>query len=458
MKKPSFPMTKKFLLAEVTLAVLYSVFTSLAGPLPSGDSPAKRAVLPAPDPDNGGLKLTTGFGALTVADGLGTARHIAVDENGTVFVKLNKLKDGKGIVELQDTNGDGKADKTVTFGNYAGTGMAIYNGYLYASSDTSVYRYKMTNGVVDPATPPEPIVVGLTLQRQHASKPLAFSPSGKLYVTFGAPSNACQERDRVKGSKGMDPCPILEQYGGIWEFDANKPNQKQSDGTRYATGIRNAVAIDWNTASNTLYALQHGRDNLNNWGGKFTDEVSAELPSEEFLMVKKGSDFGWPYCYNDHEQNKKVLAPEYGGDGSKIDRCEGKDKPIMAFPGHWAPNDVLFYTGNQFPAKYKNGAFICFHGSWNRAPMKQGGYFVAFVPFGKDGKPSGQYEVFAENFAGVAEQGKPGTNANAGKLDLTSPGQAQHRPMGLAQGPDGSLYITDSVKGKVWRVMYTAKK
>ncbi|GAB3907572.1 sorbosone dehydrogenase family protein [Larkinella knui] len=457
MKKPVILKTRVWLLAELSVAILLWAFTSKKDEF-SRISWAGKTAFPAPDPDNGGLKLITGFGALTVADNLGQARHISVDPKGTIFVKLNRLKDGKGIVELQDTNGDGKADKTITFGNYAGTGMAIFNGYLYASSDTSVYRYKMTNGMVDPETKPEPIVVGLTLQRQHASKPLAFSPAGKMYVTFGAPSNACQEKDRQPGSKGQDPCPILENYGGIWEFDANKLNQKQSDGIRYATGIRNAVALDWNTASNALYALQHGRDNLNNWGGKFTDEVSAELPSEEFLMVKKGSDFGWPYCYNDHEQNKKLLAPEYGGDGTKVDRCAGKDKPIMAFPGHWAPNDVLFYTGNQFPAKYKNGAFICFHGSWNRAPLQQGGYFVAFVPFGSDGKPSGNYEVFAENFAGVAELGKPGTAANAGKLELASPGDAKHRPMGLAQGPDGSLYITDSVKGKVWRVMYTAKK
>lgn len=426
---------------------------------------AHRSTPPAiaPDPDNGGIRLANGFRALVFADNLGKARHIAVDQTGTVFVKLDKLKDGKGVVELMDTNGDGRADQTLMFGNYSGTGVGIYNGYLYASSDTSVYRYKLTNGKVLETTPAEPIVVGLTLQRQHASKSLALSPDGRLFVNFGAPSNACQEKDRQKGSEGQDPCPILEQYGGIWVFDANKPNQRQADGKRYATGIRNAVALDWNTATNTLYALQHGRDALNNWGGVFNDTVSAELPSEEFLMVKEGSDFGWPYCYNDHVQNKKLLAPEYGGDGKAEDRCARKDKPVMAFPGHWAPNDVLFYTGgsggaNAFPARYKNGAFICFHGSWNRAPLKQGGYFVAFVPFGKDGRPSGPYEVFAENFAGVAEPGQPGQTANAGKPDLDSPGDAKARPMGLAQGPDGSLYVTDSVKGKVWRIMHMAKK
>lgn len=437
--------------------------TALAGPptKPTKPKPVSTpAALPAPDPDNGGIKLVSGFRALVVADSLGRARHVAVEPTtGTVFVKLDRLKNGKGIVQLNDTNGDGRADQTVTFGNYPGTGAAIYNGYLYASADTAVFRYKLTNGRVAEGTAGEPIVVGLPLQRQHASKSMAISPDGKLYVNFGAPSNACQEKDRQQGSKGQDPCPILENYGGIWQFDANKPNQRQSDGKRYATGIRNAVALDWNTANNTLYALQHGRDMLATlYPDQYTNEQSAELPSEEFLMVKEGSNFGWPYCYNDHVQNKKVLAPEYGGDGKKEDRCAGVDKPIMAFPGHWAPNDVLFYTGNLFPARYRNGAFVCFHGSWNRAPLKQGGYFVAFIPFGKDGRPSGPYEVFAENFAGVPEPGQPGQTANAGKPDLVSPGDAKARPVGLAQGPDGSLYVTDSVKGKVWRVMYMAKK
>ncbi|GAB3941995.1 sorbosone dehydrogenase family protein [Spirosoma harenae] len=455
---------------KLTLLLATVITVSLAGPLTAspknpakGASAGKKSVRPTTPPDNAAIKLTNGFKASVFADNLGKARHVIVSDAGAVFIKLEKLNNGKGIVELIDANNDGVSDQTIMFGNNTGTGMGIYNGYLYASSDTSVYRYKLTNGKVAETTPAEPIIVGLTLQRQHASKSLTISPDGKLFVNFGAPSNACQEKDRQKGSKGMDPCPILEEYGGIWQFDANKLNQHKSDGKRYATGIRNAVALDWNKATNTLYALQHGRDNLNNWGGVFTDEVSAELPSEEFLMVKEGSDFGWPYCYNDHSKNKKFLAPEYGGDGTKEDRCAGKDKPIMAFPGHWAPNDLLFYTGttgraNAFPAKYKNGAFVCFHGSWNRAPLKQGGYFVAFIPFGSDGRPSGKYEVFAENFAGVAEQGTPGTNVNAGKLDLASPGDALARPVGLAQGPDGALYITDSVKGKVWKITYTAKK
>ena len=96
--------------------------------------------------------------------------------------------------------------------------------------------------------------------------------------------------------------------------------------------------------------------------------------------MKKGADFGWPYCYFDPFQKKKVLAPEYGGDKNKTGRCEDKDQPVYNFPGHWGPNALLFYTGTQFPEKYRNGAFIAWHGSWNRAPREQQGYFVTFLP------------------------------------------------------------------------------
>jgi glucose/arabinose dehydrogenase len=112
----------------------------------------------------------------------------------------------------------------------------------------------------------------------------------------------------------------------------------------------------------------------------------------------------------------------------------------MAFPGHLAPNGLLFYTGSQFPAKYKNGAFVAFHGSWNRAPEPQAGFYVVFVPFA-NGKPTGKWEVFADNFSGSPEN--------------TAMARAEHRPCGLAQGPDGSIYVTDdSRRGYVWKISY----
>lgn len=384
------------------------------------------------------LKLPAGFTATVVSEGAGKARHMAVDASGTIFVKLSKLEKGKGLAILRDTDKDGKAETVSYATGYAGTGIAIWKDWLYDSSDSSVYRYPLKNGAIDESKR-ETIVTGLTFQREHGSKSITLDDAGHLYVNFGAPSNACQERNRQLGSKGMEPCPILEWYGGIWQFDGARQYQKQADGVRFATGIRNAVALDWNPASKQLYALQHGRDDLHRlYPNLYTDEQNADLPGEEFLLVKKGADFGWPYCYYDWQTSKKVLAPEYGGDGGKkTGVCDGKDLPLLSFPGHWAPNDLLFYTGNQFPAKYRNGAFICFHGSWNRSPLQQRGYLVAFIPMGKDGKPSGKYEIFADNFAGG---------------EIMSPGDAQARPVGLAQGADGSLYISDSINGKIWKI------
>lgn len=391
------------------------------------------------DEANGGITLPPGFKATVMADNLGGARHLAVNKNGVVFVKMDRAKDHKGIMRLEDKNGDGVAESVSGFGDYGGTGIYIRDNYLYASSNSSIYRYPL-NAQGEVATPdkPEEIVTGLIDRREHNSKSIAVDHNGYVYVNIGAYSNACQVRNRTQGSPGQDPCPILDSAGGVWQFRTDKLQQHYGDGIRYCTGIRNIVGLDWNSEANDLYAMQHGRDQLYNlFPDLYNADESAELPAEEMFRVKKGSDFGWPYCYYDQLQQKKVLAPEYGGDGKKVDRCADKDKPIMAFPGHWAPNGLLFYTGDQFPAKYKNGAFIAFHGSWNRAPRPQAGYFVVFVPF-KDGMPSGNYEIFANGFAG-------------GNLD---PGKARFRPCGLAQGPDGSLFISDDRKGRIWKVMY----
>ncbi len=260
-------------------------------------------------------------------------------------------------------------------------------------------------------------------------------------MNVGAPSNACQEQGRTPGSPGQDPCPLLDRFAGVWRFDANQQNQHQeTDGYRFVTGTRNLVALEFNPFSQHVYAVMHGRDQLNSlWPEIYSAQENADLPAEEFLLLKDGADFGWPYCYYNGLQEKNVLAPEYGGDGETIDRCEDKDKPIMAFPAHWAPNDLVFYTGNQFPEKYRQGAFIAFHGSWNRAPEEQQGYNVVFVPFNEE-LPSGDYEVFASGFT---EQ-----------ENIQNPRDAKYRPTGVAVGPDGSLYISDSRKGKIWKIIY----
>jgi glucose/arabinose dehydrogenase len=393
------------------------------------------------DADNAGLKLPDGFSAMIYADNLGNTRHLAIHSNNDVYASLSHSNNGGGIVCLRDEDSDGRADIIKYHGKYEGTGIDLYNGYLYFGADTLIVRYKLTEGELVPSTDAEIIAGGFTVENQHATKPITFDKAGNLYVTVGAPSNACQEEDRVGGSKGMDPCPLLDLHGGIWRFKADSLNQDQAkDGYRYSSGIRNALAICWNNEVNKLYAIQHGRDQLSQlYPELYTDEQNANIPGEEFLLVEEGSDFGWPYCYFDQERNKKVLAPEYGGDGSKIDRCSAADDPILSFPAHTAPNDLLFYTGNMFPEKYRNGAFIAFHGSWNRSPLPQEGYYVIFVPF-KGEIPAGNWEVFASGFAGVDV--------------VKSPRDAKHRPCGLAQAPDGSLFIADDVAGRIYKIQF----
>jgi glucose/arabinose dehydrogenase len=393
--------------------------------------------------ENAGLKLPAGFKADVIADNLGTARHIAVTPQGDIFVKINynarRNKDAKGIVVLHD-NGGGTATVKTSFGNFAGTGVYIKNGYLYASSDVDVFRYKLNdkNEVIDPDKP-ERIVTGLISRHEHEAKAILLDNAGNLYVNIGAYSNSCQEKDRQKGSMGQKGCPILDSAAGIWQFKADKPDQHYGDGIRYATGLRNVVGMDWNTELNQLFVMQHGRDQLHDiFPDMFTVQQSALLPAECLYAIKKGDNAGWPYIYYDQQQHKKILAPEYGGDGKKTGGENAID-PAVAFPGHLAPNGLLFYTGNQFPAKYKNGAFIAFHGSWNRAPEPQAGYFVVFQPF-KDGKPFGNWEVFADGFAGTPEQ--------------VASGRADHRPCGLAQAADGSIYVTDDSKGTIYKISY----
>jgi len=391
--------------------------------------------------NNAGLRLPQGFSATLFASNIGAARHIAITPSGVVFAKLNAPnKEGKSIIRLEDANKDGVAEKVTGWGNYGGTGIVVSGKKLYASSDENIYLYELNDKdeVVNP-TAPKTIVKGLLDRRQHSSKSIVLDPQGNIYVNIGAYSNACQEKDRTPGSKGMMPCPILDSAGGIWKFDGQKENQVYANGKRYATGLRNVIGLDWNQNTNSLFVTQHGRDQLNSFfPTMYSDNQNAELPAETMYEVKEGDDCGWPYVYYDPYQKKKILSPEYGGDGKK-EGASNALSPLVAFPAHMAPMGLLFYKGNQFPEKYRQGAFIAFHGSWNRAPLPQEGYFVAFVPF-KDGKPAGDWEIFANGFAGAEV--------------VSNPRLAKARPCGLAEGADGSLYVSDDNHGNVFKISF----
>lgn len=400
---------------------------------------ARAQDLPACDEDNAGLVLPEGFCALVVADQVGRARHLTVSATGDVIVALSGGRTGDGgVVVLRDTTGDGRADVESRFASGSGNGIALRGGHLYYATNDAVVRYPWREGALEPAGPADTIVSGLPAASSHRAKSIAFDDDGWLYVNIGSPSNACQEQARTQGSPGKDPCEELETRAGIWRFDASRTGQTQADGERFATGLRNTVALAFRPQDGHLYGVVHGRDQLGDlWPEYFNEFSNAEKPAEEFVRIEAGSDFGWPYCYYDPQLEEKVLAPEYGGDGQRIGRCRDMDDPLIAFPAHWAPNGLTFYEGRQFPAAFRGGAFIAFHGSWNRAPLPQEGYNVVLARFDERG-PTGRWTVFARGFAG----------------ESVGPREADHRPVGVAEGPDGSLYVSDDQGGRIYRILF----
>lgn len=406
------------------------------------------AALPAPDADNGGILLPPGFRALVFADNLAAGRpvdgqpnnlrFIAVAPNGDVYAKTKRGP----LLALRDTDGDGRADLVKEFGGGGGSGLMFHDGWLYHSTDKDVFRYRYTPGELVPAGEPERIVADLPNQRTHETKSFFFDDHGRLVVEVGSPSNAYGgENDRRLGAKGSDATEFLKTYGGFWRFDAARRDQRQADGERIATGHRHVIAVAWNPRARAAFFAMHGRDNLHTVAPQFYSEPDmAELPGEEFHQLREGQNLGWPYTYWDPIRKRRMIAPEFGGDGRKAEDPAKYQAPVFSFPAHWAPLQMTFYFGDQFPARYRGGAFIAFHGSWNRAPLSQRGYNVCFVPFDENGRPAGGYEVFAWNFPG--------------KPEFTSPRDANYRPGGVAAGPDGSLYIADTQKGRIWRVIH----
>ena len=406
---------------------------------------AARADVPAVNPDAPidrelGLRLPDGFQAEVFADGVGRGRHLVVRDNGDVYVRLREPSEGGSVVALRDEDGDGVADRNEYFHDDAGgTGIGLRDGWLYLSSDMAVHRYRLDGEVLVPEDEVEIVINGFAEQESHSAKAFTFDGQGNLFVNVGAPSNACQEQDRKPGSPAMDPCPLLEQHAGLWRFAADQPRQDfEKDGTRYVMGVRNVVALDAHPETGEVVFVQHGRDMLHTlFPDLYTEEDSARLPAEELHVAVDGANYGWPYTYWDPERAQRMQAPEYGGDGTTPAEAAGYREPLATFPAHWAPNDLMFYTGEQFPAAFRGGAFVALHGSWNRQPFEQQGYKVVFVPFA-DGRPSGEWTVFADGFPGEGE--------------IASSKDARYRPMGLGQGPDGALYIGDSVEGRIWRV------
>ena len=389
--------------------------------------PSGRAATAACAPGDGGLTLAPGFCAVVVAESLGSVRQITLGPDGTLYGAI--AKGDSGVVALRDTDGDGRADERRVFGPPGGNDVKIHDGHLYLALPDRILRWRLAPGQLRPPGEPETIVGGLPADKSHAAKTIAFGADDAMYVNVGAPSNSCQQRDREKGSRGLDPCPELATRAGIWQFSASRPGQRHSEGRRFATGLRNSTALGVRPGTGQLYGATHGRDQLgDNWS--FSDAYNAENPGEELMAIDRGDDFGWPYCYYSTEVQSLVLSPEYGGDGTKVGRCAGMKGPLMVFPGHWAPLALAFSTGSGAQGSYADGIFVAFHGSWNRAPLPQAGYRVVFVPFA-DGKPAGGYTTFAT-----------GTES-----------ETWLRPSGVAVAPDGAVYISADNRGTIWKIV-----
>lgn len=397
--------------------------------------------------DNGGLKLPPGFCASVFADNLGAARHIAVAADGAVYVNTYrrgaKTPEGGFLVALFDVDGDGVAEHVLRFGESSadarargGTGIAYHAGYLYAEESGRILRYPKRDGELVPKGAKEVMVEDLPTERGHTMHPFAIADDGSLYVNSGSATNNCEAKGGQR-PPGQDPCPELATRAGVWRYSIHAPGKVFGPEARYATGLRNNVALAVHPRG-VLHAVPHGRDELHeNWPERFDAVMGGELPAEAMYRVAQGADYGWPYCFYDGLHARYLLAPEYGGDGRRNDRCTGRPLPLAVFPAHWAPNALAFYTHNAFPQRYQGGAFVAFHGSWNR-PKEQEGYNVVFLPLTTSGEPSGPYEVFADGFAGRVK----------------TPQGAAHRPTGLAIGLGGVLYVSDDQRGRIWRIQY----
>ncbi len=436
------------------LAILAASVAALvaASLLPGRQARSQPARPAACDSDNGGITLAPGFCATVFADNLGHARHLAVAPNGVVYVNswsgayygFGKVPPDGFLIALKDSKGTGHADIVERFGARlaqgaaGGTGIAFYRDAIYAEEKDKILRYALAPGDIAPKGPPQIVLSGLPLGGDHPMHPFGIDASGNLYVDVGTATNSCQAKNRTLESPGLNPCAELERRGGTWRYDANKLGQKFSPAERFVTGLRNGEGFAFDAAGR-LFSTQHGRDQLwQNFPQFFTPRQGADLPAEELVHETRGADFGWPECYFDGMVQKRlVLSPEYGGDGKKIGVCAQKQEPVAFFPAHWAPNDLLIDNYPAFPAAYRGGAFIAFHGSWNRAPEPQGGYNVVFQPL-KDGKADAPFVVFADGFAGPVK----------------GPAEAHFRPTGLAAAADGALYIADDVRGRIWRVVY----
>lgn len=340
------------------------------------------------------LELPDGFRIASYADGVTDARSLALGTRGTVFVGTRRA--GK-VYALIDANGDHRADTvlTVARGLEMPNGVAFGGGALYVAVVGRILRFDgIEHRLHDP---PEPAVVRDDLPREtwHGWRYMRFGPDGMLYVSVGAPCNACLRDD--------------ERYATILRMSP--------DGTGlevYARGVRNSLGFDWHPETGELWFTDNGRD----WMGNDTP------PDELNRAATAGLHFGFPYCHGASE-----AEPD---DGSAS--CAGFEPPAQPLSAHVAALGMRFYTGQRFPAEYRGQVLIAEHGSWNRLPPI--GYRITRVKL--EGSRAVEYAVFAEGWLRA--------------------GYGWGSPVDLLVLPDGSLLVSDDRADMIYRISFHGRE
>ncbi|NHF59954.1 sorbosone dehydrogenase family protein [Flavobacteriaceae bacterium TP-CH-4] len=341
------------------------------------------------------LKLPDGFKIEVYADSIDGARSMAMGENGTLFVGT---RNENKVYAIQDRDQDYKADKVMVLDTTleVPNGIAYRNGSLYVAEVNRLLRYDDIEAQLD--NPPQPTVVydDYPTEFHHGWKYIAFGPDDKLYVPVGAPCNIC------------DSTVSDQRFATITRMDPDGSNREI-----YAHGVRNSVGFSWHPKTNEFYFTDNGRDMMG-------DDVP---PCELNRVTEAGQHFGYPFCHGG-----TIKDPEFGNQRP----CSDFVAPVQPLGAHVAPLAVKFYTGDMFPEKYKDYAFIAEHGSWNRS--KKVGYRISLVQLADNEAVA--YETFLDGWLDEASQEQFG------------------RPVDLLFLNDGSLLISDDYGDAIYRVTY----
>jgi len=350
----------------------------------------------------GSLVLPAGFRADVFAENVGNARMMVLGRQGTVFVGSQNA--GK-VYAVVDRDRDHKADQVLTIasGLSQPNGVAMRNGALYVATTSRIVRFDDIEQHLD--SPPAPVVVRDNLpnpNQGHSWKSIAFGPDDMLYMSVGSTCNVCAPAAMTATIMRMKP--------------------DGSDMEVFAEGVRNSVGFAWHPVTHELWFTENGRDNLGD-----------DVPNDELnVAYRAGLHFGFPFCHQGDTPD-----PEFGAQRA----CSTTEPPVQKLGPHVAAIGFTFYTGNMFPAKYKNAAIVAEHGSWNRSTPSGYRVMTAFT----DGRKVTGYEPFLDGFL----PGSASALAGRGAMGVTS-----GRPADALQLPDGSILISDDTGNRLIRVSY----